>query len=59
MNELFRLILDGLYQFWVTVTGGDNGNPGCKIQESIPIHIPDFGALPVIDHERHPTRVGW
>ncbi len=59
MDELFGLILDGLDHFGMAVAGGDDGNPGCKIQEAVAVHIPDFGAFAVIHDKRDPTRIGW
>ena len=59
MDELLSLLLDGFDHLGMAVTGGDDGDPGGKIQEAIAVHVPDLGALAVIHDEGDAARVGW
>ncbi len=56
MNELLSLILDGFDHLRMAVTGGDDGDAGSKIEEAIPVHVPDLGALAVVHDEGDAAR---
>jgi hypothetical protein len=57
MDEFFSLLLDGLYNLGVAVTGGDYSDPGGEIEETVTINIPHFGAFSMIHHEGIASRV--
>ena len=46
-----------LTTFGMAVTGGDHRNAGGKIQETVAVHIPHFGALAMIHDKGITTRI--
>ena len=42
MDELLSLLLNSFHNLRVAVAGRNHGDAGCKVQETISIHIPDF-----------------
>ncbi len=57
VNELFRLFLNGFDYSGMAVTGGIDRDPGHKIQEFVPVHIPEPGTFAIIHGKGIITRV--
>src|SRR5574341_1548707 len=51
VQELARLLLDGLNYFWMGVAGSGHGDPGGEIQKEISIHILDHRPPSFLDHQ--------
>ena len=57
MDEFLGVLLDGLHHLGVSMTGGDDGDAGGKIQKAVAIHIPHLGANAMIHDKGITTRV--
>ena len=55
MQEFLGLILNGLDDFRMAVTGGSDRNAGGEIEKTVSVHIPNLAAAPVIHDERQST----
>ena len=59
MDEFLCLLLYGLDDFRVGVTGRNYCDTAHEIQKAVAIHIPYLSTFAVIHHERISARIGW
>ena len=58
VDQLGRLLLDGLDYFRMTVAGGGDGDAGGEVEELVAVHVFDPGAAAALGYQRIAARVG-
>ena len=58
MNQAGGLVLNGFDDLGVAMPGGDDGNPGGKVQKAVPVRIFYDCSGGCFGHQRIGTRIG-